>query len=264
MRQLNLKTRELATPTRVSSPAPIETVTLPTEPSVPLESASKGEVGIIVGAPGVGKSWFLCKIPNVLVLELDPEGLRYVDWPVAWMQITSVAQLRGAITQLIKARDELKYETIAIDSLTTLEQMLQEEVSEEFGQRFDRIGHGSGWVAVRTKLIKIINATRRIEKRIIFTAHNTKLLFDNEAMVTIELSGKAKNLVGAAVDWIGYLRKDEDGIRVLDFRHNDVLEFKSRNPFLAGKIIKPAEPDVFFKACYGQYEEPKAEEEEGE
>jgi len=230
----------------------IEEVEIPLEPVIPAKYAAKGEVGIVVGAPGVGKTWFVASFPNVLVLELDPEGLRYIDWPVAYMQVDTVAKLRGAITQLVRKRDEIPYETIAIDSLTQLEQMLQEEVTKDLGVPFNRVPHGQGWVEVRKRLIKIIMALRKTEKRVIVTAHNTKLLFESgEAMVGLELSGKAKNLVAAAVDWIAWLHIDGDGNRVLDFRHDDTLEFKSRNPNLAGKVI-PADVNVFLKTAYGE------------
>lgn len=239
----------------------IKEIKLPMEPTIDF-SSNQPEIIVVAGAPKVGKTYFASSFPNALIADMEG-GSRFLEYHpnkahIYVVQMSNLAEIRGLIVQLSKEKETIPYETIVVDSLTTLEQWIEEEVSQELNCEFGTAGYGADYGSSRTKMMRIINAFKKVNKRIILVAHTNISAEPGTEIKTLSLTGKVKNLVTAAADAVGFMgwKKEE---RIISFASTQKDESGSRYPQLIGKEI-PANYQAFAETI-GEIE-PIAEEEE--
>jgi len=234
---------------RVTKPkksVPVAEIKLPTEPTIDFAS-DQPEILVIAGSPKVGKTFLASSFPKVLIADMEG-GSRFLEYHpnkagIYVLQLSNLAEIRGLIVQLAKEKDSIPYETIVVDSLTTLEQWIEEEVSQELNCEFGTAGFGADYGSARTKIMRIINGFKKANKRIILIAHTNVSAEPGTEIKTLSLTGKVKNLVTAAADAVGFMGwKNEE--RIISFASTQRDESGSRYPQLIGKDI-PATYQAF-------------------
>ena len=223
----------------------INKIKLPKEPTSDF-SSDQPEIIVVAGAPKVGKTFFASSFPKVLVADMEA-GSRFLEYHpnknnIYVLQLSNLAEVRGLIVQLAKERETIPYETIVVDSLTTLEQWIEEEVSQELNCEFGTAGYGADYGSARTKIMRIINGFKKVNQRIILVAHTNISAEPGTEIQTLSLTGKVKNLVTAAADAVGFMcwRNEE---RVISFASTQKDESGSRYPQLIGKVIPASYQD---------------------
>ncbi|KKN58756.1 hypothetical protein LCGC14_0548510 [marine sediment metagenome] len=242
----------------------IKEISLPMEPTVDF-SSDQPEIIIIAGSPKVGKTFLSASFPKVLIADMEG-GSRFLEYHpnkanIYVLQLSDLAEVRGLIVQLAKEKDNLPYDTIVVDSLTTLEQWIEEEVSKDLNCEFGTAGYGADYGSARTKMMRMINGFKKVNKRIILIAHTNISAEPGTEIKTLSLTGKVKNLVTAAADAVGFMGwKNEE--RIISFASTQKDESGSRYPQLIGKDI-PATYQAFAETI-GEIEPVISEKLEGE
>lgn len=225
--------------TRPKKKVEVVEIKLPLKPTVDF-SSNQPEILVVAGAPKVGKTFFASSFPSVLIADMEG-GSRFLEYhpnksQIYVVQLSNLAEIRGLIVQLSKAKNTIPYETIVVDSLTTLEQWIEEEVSQDLGCEFGTAGYGADYGSARTKMMRMINAFKNVNKRIILIAHTNISAEPGTEIKTLSLTGKVKNLVTAAADAVGFMGwKNEE--RIISFASTQKDESGSRYPQLIGKEI---------------------------
>ncbi len=243
------------TVTKPKKSVPVVEISLPQEPTVDF-SSDQPEIIVVAGAPKVGKTFFASSFPKVLVADMEG-GSRFLEYHpnkahIYVLQLNNLSEIRGLIVQLAKEKATIPYETIVVDSLTTLEQWIEEEVSQELNCEFGTAGYGADYGSARTKMMRIINGFKKANKRIILVAHTNISAEPGTEIKTLSLTGKVKNLVAASADAVGFMGwKNEE--RVISFASTQKDESGSRYPQLIGKVITATYEE--FARTIGEIEE---------
>lgn len=246
--------------TKPRKSTPVIEIALPKEPTTDF-SSNQPEIIVVAGAPKVGKTYFASSFPDVLVADMEG-GSRFLEYHpnkahIYVVQLSNLAEVRGLIVQLAKEKEAVPYQTIVVDSLTTLEQWIEEEVSQELNCEFGTAGYGADYGSARTKIMRIINGFKKCNKRIILVGHTNISAEPGTDIKTLSLTGKVKNLVTAAADAVGFMGwKNEE--RIISFASTQKDESGSRYPQLIGKDI-PATYQAFAETI-GEMETPISEE----
>lgn len=100
---------------------------------------------IVTGGPGVGKTTFASKAPNVVFLLAANEGAGDLD--IARIPIATWSALRAAVRQL--ATEAHPYRTVALDTIDAFERLCWEHLTTKAGvDSIEKVGNfGKGYVA---------------------------------------------------------------------------------------------------------------------
>ena len=132
---------------------------------------------VIYGVPGVGKSTWASKANDVAFIDLEG-GLKYID-ALKSDQIKTFNEFFEAF-DIAKNSEEIK--TIAIDSLSELEEIVREEACAREGiSNIAKGDYGSGYVAFKdlwNKTIKYILEVQEQGKNLICIAHATIVKYE--------------------------------------------------------------------------------------
>ena len=121
---------------------------------------------LLYGRTGIGKTTLLGTAPKPFIIATE-DGLQPLsDLKIDYQRITATVMLKQLWLDLQKSG----YETICIDSLTALSDMILVEVEKETGSEEAM----TTYPLVRTKLLKIINGYLKLPKHIIMTATETR------------------------------------------------------------------------------------------
>lgn len=230
-----------------------ETLALPTAPVAP--SISSPRVLVLYGPPKTGKTTLLSKLPNNLIVDVDPLG--GTDFVSAIkVKAGSLAELRQVIGLL---RQGHPYQFVTLDPLTDLEQMAVEFACELYqaspmgkNWRYKKpeeildLPNGAGYRWLRSAFTEILNAFQGIAPRLILSAHLrdkmiTKKNGDEVAAVDLNLTGQLRNIVPAWADATAYMYREGDKA-FFSFKVRDEVNCGARNmPHLENQIIEISE-----------------------
>lgn len=164
---------------------------------------------VIHGTPGIGKTTFAAGAPSPIFIQVeDGLGDLQVDaFPLA----KSFQDVVDAIGTLYN--EEHKYRTVVIDTLSALEPLIWQKVSQDHGKaNIEDFGYGKGYVlALDTwqTLINGINALRDKGIMPVLLAHTDVFRFDSPETepydrYLIKLHKKAFQLLHERCDVIGF------------------------------------------------------------
>jgi hypothetical protein len=190
----------------------------------------------------------LTELDNCLILDTE-KGTDYVE---GWIiQINSLNELRQVPLAVSKAG--FPYSFGAIDVIDRVVEWIEKEVVDEFNQQQKEKGlthriqdisempYGAGYSMVRLKVMKMINAFKKVFPRLIIVGHRKKSMIGETttevSTSSLDLTGKLRNLVCGDSDAIGYVFRDENNDLKISFQGSDELEVGSRSPHLRGKIL---------------------------
>jgi hypothetical protein len=123
---------------------------------------------ILYGQPGVGKTTLAAQLPNSIFLDLE-KGTSFLD--------AARLQPEGTISEALEEIEEAmeSYDSLIIDSLSSLELKHQREVCDEQGwPHIDILDYGKSRGTWKTKFIKLITDLDRFReagKNVLIVAH---------------------------------------------------------------------------------------------
>jgi hypothetical protein len=229
-------------------------ITLPTAKIAPVSQDPKNL--ILFGAPKVGKTTLLSTLPNLLLLDLEA-GADYIS--AMKIKAESLADIQEICREIKKAG--CPYDFIAIDTVTALAEMVKPFAIKNFlaldeGEKYlaklkiqgksekdinlEALPFGRGYQLITEALTKVINMIASVTRHVIIVGHVKLSKIDDDAAgdvtKSLDLVGKAKRLLAATSDAIGYISRDENSNLVIDFR-SDAVECGARPSHLANKVV---------------------------
>lgn len=229
-------------------------MTLPTT-KTKAEKLSPTEL-ILFGRPKVGKTTALSALDNCLIIDLE-RGTQSIE--AMKVYANNLEELKQIVIDIHKS--EHKYDYIAVDTLSKLEEWCEWEATENYmkttiGKKFNRdaagnilarrdwesvlsLPQGGGYMYTRESLKSWIERFRKISKNLIMVCH-TKDKYINETgkempINSIDLTGKSANIAAAGAQAIGFLYADrKTGDLMINFDSKNI-EGGSRSPHLAGQ-----------------------------
>ncbi|MFG6500175.1 AAA family ATPase [Sulfitobacter sp. 1A15106] len=167
---------------------------------------------LVYGPPGTGKTSIAAEFPRPVFiqtedgtpgdLELDSFGLMEDH--------NGVMQALGALAQ-----EEHDFKTLVVDTLDSLEPLIQQAVCDENGwASIEDPGFGKGYIAAEEKWMKFLRATDWLRRNkgmnIVFLGHSDVTKFDPPGLesysrYSLRLNKRAANRVMDDMDIVGFL-----------------------------------------------------------
>ena len=231
-------------------------MTLPTK-KVKAEKLSPSEL-IIFGRPKVGKTTALSELDNCLIIDLE-KGTKSID--ALKVYANNIEELKQIVLDIYNS--DHKYDYIAIDTLSKLEEWCEWEATETYmnttiGKKFNRdtqgnilprkqwesvlsLPQGGGYMYTRESLKNWIERFRKISENLIMVCH-TKDKYINETgkemqINAIDLTGKSANIAAAGAQAVGFLYVDRKTNNLMINFDSKNLEAGCRSLHLAGQTI---------------------------
>jgi len=209
---------------------------LPTER--PPASRKSPRLLTLFGQSKVGKTTTLATLDNCLIIDTE-QGTDMVD--AMKVQANTLQEVMSTLKAL-KAKED-KYDYVAIDTIDNIVHWMEEFVCKSEGVKtIGDLEFGKGYAMVRDNVMKIIGQLKDCAgKGLILVGHRKKTLIATESDIkvntsSLDLSGKLKNFIMADSDAIGYVFRDEDGIKV-SFQADNETEAGARCEHLRGAVV---------------------------
>jgi hypothetical protein len=213
---------------------------------------------LLYGKPKVGKTTALSLLNDCLIIDLE-QGTKSLESLKVYAN--DLKELKEIVIEV--AKFDHKYEYIAIDTLSKLEDWCEWEATETYmqstiGKKFNRddmgnilprkdwesvlsLPQGAGYMYTRQSLKNWIDRFRKISKNLIMVCHvKDKFILENGKELPIsgiDLTGKSANITCANAQAIGFLYPDrKTGDLMINFDTKQV-EGGSRSLHLAGQCF---------------------------
>lgn len=160
-------------------------------------------LGGIYGQPSMGKSTLALSMPRPLLLDTDG-GLHRVQ---AEYRTDSVpVQSYDDILNVLK-EDLSNYDTIVIDTLGKLVDFMCEKASNENPKLLQGDGTFSqkGWGVVKNYFKQLVKELDRLNKNLIFVAHEKEERLGEEKYIRPDVSGSSGKDIIKELDFLGYM-----------------------------------------------------------
>ena len=192
----------------------------------------------LFGQSKVGKTTTLAKLDNCLIIDTE-QGTDMVD--AMKVNVNNLQEFMGVL-KAIKSSDN-QYRYIAVDTLDNIVHWMEDFVCKQEGVKtIGDLEFGKGYAIVRDNVMKIIGQLKELPTNgLILVGHRKKTLIATESDIkvntsSLDLSGKLKNFIMADSDAIGYVFRDEDGIKV-SFQADNETEAGARCEHLRGAVV---------------------------
>jgi len=202
----------------------------------------------ITGATKVGKTEFLVKLAErkrVAIIDLEKGTKVYKG---SFVRAYNFDEFRQKIMWLEKNLDTIKPDIIAVDPLSNLTQMIEDDYLHKNNiKNLADVPYGKGWSDTRDILVKVIRRLYRLAPLLITISHiKSRILDESRGNITymeMDYTGKTKNWIQKEADAHAvFIRsKDADGVPFLkvtfDSSAADTLSF-------AGSRVKEFYGDI--------------------
>lgn len=206
---------------------------------------------LVYGSSGIGKTVFGATAPKPLFLAVEEGMLSLADKNVPFVKIKNLQDMRDVLKALKeksitdKNGKPIEYETIVIDSLTEVQQVVIQNIT---GGRQPSMNQ---WGDFSDKMAEILKGFASLDKHIIFTCLASEKNAEDDdgkeyTRFQPELFGKLSEKAQAMMDFVAYYYMKVEVVndkptqkRVLTFEISPRWKAKDRS----GKMPKNAEPD---------------------
>lgn len=206
----------------------------------------KGKYMLLYGAPKVGKTTFLSKIPKTLIMSFEP-GTNALNNVYA-QPIQTWGDFKMAIQQLRMPELKEKFDIIGIDTADVAYDLCVKQICSNNGvTQIGDIPYGGGYDMAKKEFASAFSDLAFMSYGMVFISHETEKKFKNEKgeeyiQLAPAMPSRAYDIVNKLVDIIGYIRNitDESGVR------KTKIFLRGDDRFLAGSRFKYIEPVVDF------------------
>lgn len=192
----------------------------------------------LFGQSKVGKTTTLAKLDNCLIIDTE-QGTDMVD--AMKVNVSNLQEFMGVLKAIKSSENQYRY--IAVDTLDNIVHWMEDFVCKQEGVKtIGDLEFGKGYAIVRDNVMKIIGQLKELPTNgLILVGHRKKTLIATESDIkvntsSLDLSGKLKNFIMADSDAIGYVFRDEDGIKV-SFQADNETEAGARCEHLRGAVV---------------------------
>lgn len=224
-------------------------VILPTE-KIPAETQDPKYL-ILFGLPKVGKTTILSTLENNLILDLEC-GSTYIN--ALKIKIESLKHLKEVCKAIKDAGKPYKF--ITIDTITAVEEMAKPlainlyQASPMFSEKYADVSdpqslpNGCGWAFWRQAIEMIVDMVGKCTDNLIICGHVKDSALQEGAsgsLKELDLAGKAKRVLSARSDAIGFVHRDENSNLCINFGQNGEVLTGARPQHLANQDVIVAE-----------------------
>lgn len=192
----------------------------------------------LFGQSKVGKTTTLAQLDNCLIIDTE-QGTDMVD--AMKVSVNNLQEFMGVLKAIKSSENQYRY--IAVDTLDNIVHWMEDFVCQQEGVKtIGDLEFGKGYAIVRDNVMKIIGQLKELPTNgLILVGHRKKTLIATESDIkvntsSLDLSGKLKNFIMADSDAIGYVFRDEDGIKV-SFQADNETEAGARCEHLRGAVV---------------------------
>ena len=125
---------------------------------------STGIKVLVYGAAGVGKTTLIKTLPNPIILSSEGGLLPLIDAKLPYIEVHTLAEMREAYTWLAQSEDAKQYESIALDSISELAEVVLAEAKSQ--TKDPRKAYGT----MQDIMIPLMRNFRDLPKHVYFSA----------------------------------------------------------------------------------------------
>lgn len=191
----------------------------------------------LYGPPKVGKTEFLSKLDNCLIIDTE-NGSDYISaLKVKVSNLDQLMEVAKEIATYKKTNGEYPYSFVAIDTITEIEVWCEEEATKDYletvqgksfkGKSVLELANGGGYFWLRQSFNKWLSLITKFAPKVIIIAHLKEKITNKSGVdvvsMDLDLTGKIRNILAQQSDAIGYVyRKKDSGLRISFNTHEDV------------------------------------------
>jgi len=201
----------------------------------------------LYGREGIGKTTFITRCPNPLIIDFDGGAERY---DIDILKVSSTDELIHALIELQKS----DYRTIAIDTLEALERMLYTEVCRK--AKTDSIekafgGYGKGYVSAGETMSRILDSLSALlpyrKMPIVLGQCEVKNIADPEGEISIYTPRANKHLSNRVMEWadvVGFATREQSAVSGTGNRI--ILTTPTKRAMAKSRLALPEQIDLSF------------------
>jgi len=211
---------------------------------------------ILFGKQKSGKTTILANLKDCLILDFE-QGTHFVEaLTIEVNNFDELAKVKQLLDIKMKETGEKPYKRIALDTATTLEELLmpyaiklykETPMGKSFkGDNLRKLPNGAGYLYEREAYKKIIDTFSKYCDTLILAGHVSDKMVEKDGKevweMEIDLTGKLKRIIGAKADAIGYVYRQKNNT-IVSFKGGEDAIAESRPRHLSGKDIVVAESE---------------------
>lgn len=205
------------------------------------EQAKAGINILLYGAAGAGKTSCIPTLPSPIVLSAEGGLLSILDADLPYIEIADMATLRDAYAWLLKSDESKGFESIAIDSISEIAEVVL--ASEKKGAKDPRQAYG----AMGDAMADIIRSFRDLPGRHVVMTAKMEKGADELGRISYSASMPGNKLGQSLPYWFDEVlalrvERDKEGrpYRVIQTHSDGAWSAKDRS----GKLAQFVEPDL--------------------
>ena len=202
---------------------------------------------LLYGAAKVGKTKALEDLPNCLIIDTE-KGTRAISGMK--VEVNSLSELMALMKELKKDENKGVYQYVALDTIDNVVMWIERHIISTnpkadgtLPKSIADMPYGGGWSQTRDKTLDVIKALGELTDALIIIAHRDRKIIGESsvevATTNLDLPGKLRNQLMAAVDATGYVYRKDGELRVSFVREegDDQIEAGSRIAHLTNTDI---------------------------
>ena len=185
---------------------------------------------LIYGASGAGKTVFTGTVEKALYASAEGGLLSIAEKNPSFVEIKSLKDLAELYTFL--SDEEHEYETVVIDSITEINEIVKMEIEKRTG----RVMQIQDWGELGKKILGLLRKFRDLPMHVIFVAQEQYINDEDKIKKIVpSLNGKVATGVAYFMDIVGYVHVEVDGERWIETDSNKRLLTKDRSKLIGNK-----------------------------
>src|SRR3990167_3190599 len=209
-------------------------IEIPSKTSKPLRKNPRRL--LLFGKQKVGKTSKIAELGNDCLIIDTEEGTEYLE-----CRNIKISNLQELAETLIALRDN-KQKYIALDTIDMVyDWIVNDIITTSNVKNLSDIGFGGGFDQARNRLINFCENLAKCCETLIVIGHLKRTIIGETSLEvdlkTLDLPGKAKNMLGSWADACGFIYRDDDSNLKVAFVPSKDVEAGTRNEHLKGKNI---------------------------